>query len=186
MRCFIVVVLLLGFFQAPQSKAEETVMLPLACGELLPDISPYLEFFEAVALGSVKSDPRFSKRLFRILSLRNKLQNRGLLGRAQNPVDTLIRKTLCFYREQKEPVRPIPFDDAKLVAFLKPASFDLESKVDQAVYDLELERYQRQQYELRLDRNQSSIRRLRSEADRAAESSLKKLTSKAKKKVTRQ
>lgn len=185
MRCFIVMGLL-GFLVATPVRGEDTVMLPLNCSELLPDVSPYLQFFEAVALGAVRSDPRFSKRVFRILSIREKVQEKGLMGRTHNPVDVLIRKTLCFYRDQKEPVRPIAFDDKKFLAFLKPASFELEAKVDQAVYDLELERYQRQQYELRLQSNRGSIKKLRAEAERAAESSFNKLTSQAKQKVSRQ
>ena len=33
--------------------------------------------------------------------------------------DVLVRKTLCFYREQKEPLKPIAYDNAEFIKFLK-------------------------------------------------------------------
>src|SRR5687768_12693389 len=80
-------------------------MLPLSCSELLPDPGPFINFFEAVARGSVTHDKAFSKRMFKILALREKLSNMTDRTREQNPVDDLIKRTLCFYREQKEPLK---------------------------------------------------------------------------------
>jgi len=106
-------------------------MLPLNCAELLPDTSAFLNYFESVARGIVTKDRKFSRRLFRILSLREKLAEQGDRSREQNPVDNLIRKTLCFYREQKEPVRPISYDDAEFLKYLRSSITDLEAKVEE-------------------------------------------------------
>ena len=136
-------------------------MLPLNCSELLPDIAPFTDFFEAVAKGTVKTEPRFSKRLFKILALRGKLFESGRRMKKENPVDILIRKTLCFYREQKEPLKPISYDNPHFIAFLRSASMDLENKVDEAIFQWEFERYQRDYYEAQLDKNSKIIRKLR-------------------------
>jgi hypothetical protein len=158
-------------------------LLPLNCAELLPDPSPFSNFFEAIARGSVSSDPKLSRRLFRIISLRDKLAETSRGTRDQNPIDVLIRRTLCFYREQREPLKAITIDDPPFLFYLKSSLSDLEKKVDETVFQAELERQQRAEYERRLRDNQSIIERVQKQADTEAEKDFKRLSERARKKA---
>src|SRR5947209_14947948 len=91
-----------GRAEAAISSDSSYFLLPMSCAELLPDPAPYLGFFEAVGKGLVAKDRALSKRIFRVLSLREKLAEEPDRAREGNPVDVLIRKTLCYYREQKD------------------------------------------------------------------------------------
>src|SRR4051812_4106201 len=70
-------------------------LLPINCSELLPDDSPFVQFFEAVGRGNATANRSFSKRIFRLVSMREKAMRSADRIRDQNPVDRLIRKTLC-------------------------------------------------------------------------------------------
>jgi hypothetical protein len=164
----------------PESGA---FMLPLNCSELLPDTAPFLNFFEAVGKGAVAKNRRLAKRIFKIMALRERLAEIPDRAREQNPIDTLIRKTLCFYREQKEPLSPVGYDDAAFVAFLKGSLPDLEEKIDKVIYQSEYDRQQRKEYERQLERNQGVVLNLRREADLEADQSFERITNRAKRKV---
>lgn len=163
-----------------------TYMMPMNCNELLPDNGPYVQFFDAVAHGQVALDKSLSKRLFRISSLREKVGDAAERSREQNPVDLVIRKSICFYREQKEPLQPIAFDNPGFVKFLKGALKDLENKVDDMVFQAEFERYQRREFERKVNKNKAMIEVLKKEADRDAERAFNKISSAAKKKIQEQ
>jgi len=160
-----------------------TYLLPINCSELLPDNSPFLGFFTAVASGTVVSDQRLSRRLFRVLALREKINDNPDLTRDQNPIDLLIRKTLCFFREQKDPLRTVPFDDPEFLKFMKSAVKDLEAKVDDAVFGLEFELQQRTEYEKRMEKNRKVIDAVQREAQKEAEVVYNRLSRNAKRKA---
>lgn len=170
----------------PTNRDFQSASLPLTCAELLPDTTPYLLFFEAVGRGQVATNRTFSKRIYRILSLRERMVDVVEKGRDQNPIDSLVRKTLCFYREQKEPLKPVPFDDTAFLSFLKVSMKDLETKVDEAVYEWELERQQRKEFERMALRNQKKVDSLVREADVEADRVFEKLSQRAKRKVKTQ
>ena len=157
--------------------------MPISCAELLQDASPFLGFFEAVAKGTVAQDMKLSRRIFRILALREKLGDITGRSREGNPVDTLIRRTLCFYREQKEPLKPIAFDDADFLKFLRESVKDLELKVDDTIFQWEFEREQRREYERRLRQNAGVVKSVQKEADAEAERTYDRLSGAARKKV---
>jgi hypothetical protein len=181
------VLLLAGLALAAAGEAApmrgRSVVLPMTCAELLPEAEPFTEFFEAAARGSVTTNARLSKRMFRVLSMRDKLTEVEKRGPADNAINALIRKTLCFYRENTDPVRPIPFDDPQFMKYMTSAIEDLERKADEAVFDAEFARLQREEYEKRLERNQDLIEQLRQEADRAAQRSYEQLSQKARRKI---
>lgn len=169
--------------RTPLNPESSSFLLPMSCAELLQDATPFLSFFEAVAQGMVAQDRKFSRRLFRVLSLRDKLGETTGRTREANPVDTLVRKTLCFYREQKEPLRPIPFDDPEFLKFLKAGLKDLEEKVDDTVFQWEFERQQRREYERKLKQNQGMVETVQKEAESDAERAFDRLSDAARKKV---
>lgn len=183
-------VLVLGFAlnsgAAPSSQGQGPQLLPLTCAELLPDVTPYVLFFDAVGRGQVAKDRRFSKRVYRVLALRDRVNDFMDKGADVNPVDGLIRKTLCFYREQKEPLRAIPYDDAEFLKFLKGSIKDLESKVESAVFDWELERQERREFERRARKNQKIVDSVIREADIEADQAFDKIAQRAKKKAISQ
>lgn len=158
-------------------------LLPLECSELLPDSGPYLQFFEAVARGSLKKDKAFSKRIFRILALREKMQSSAQQSRDQNPLDLLIRKTLCFYREKKEPLKMVPYDDPAFMAFLHGSLNDLETKVEETIFQREFDKQQRKEYERLLTQNQELEESVRGQAEVDADRNFDRLSSAARKKV---
>lgn len=166
---------------APLQARE--ISLPMTCAELLPEAEPFRNFFEAVARGMVTSNTRLSKRMFFVLSMRQKLSASDKRSREDNPLDTLVRKTLCFFRENKEPLRAIPFDDAQFKKYIASSIDELEKKANEAVFQAEFDRLQRESYEKRLDRNRDLVERVRQEADRAAQHSFEQLTKKARRKV---
>jgi hypothetical protein len=168
------------------SGSDGVSMLPMNCSELLPDTSPYLSFFESVARAAVTKDRKFSRRLYRILSLRDKFAESPERGREQNPVDILVRRTLCFYREQKAPTSPVSFDDPGIVAFLKVSISELETKVKQSLYQVELDRQQRREYERRLKQNQGLVDNIQRQADDEADRTFDQMAKSAKKKARSQ
>lgn len=156
------------------------VLLPINCAELLPDQGPFLDFFDTVARGAAAKNKKLSSEIFYILSMRERLDRGDLEREGQNPVDVLIRKTLCFYREQKAPLKPVAYDDPTFVRFLNDSVAELSKKVDDTVFRAEYERLQRHQYELKLSRNQAGIDQLREAADQSAAKTFKSLSRKAK------
>jgi hypothetical protein len=178
-----------GLFLSAQKSvgatAPETgvLMLPMNCQELLPDPTPFLSFFEAIGRSNVSKDRQFAKRVYRIISLREKFGEAPDRAREQNPVDLLIRRTLCFYREQKAPTTPVAFDDPGLVTFLKNGIGELEKKVTASLFDVELERQQRRAYERKMRSNQGLVEKIQDEADLEAERTFQKLATTAKKRV---
>ncbi len=167
----------------PARSADGVYLMPMNCTELLPDHSLFIGFMEAVAKGQVTADRALSKRLFRILALREKMVDAAAKYRDSNPVDLLIRKTECFYREQKEPLAQVPFNDSQFLAFLRSNLKELETKIDDAILDWQIEQEQRGKYEAQLQKNQSLVESLRKEADREAKVAFEKLSSNAKRKV---
>lgn len=175
--------LTLRVWSAPSSQGVGAQSLPMTCAELLPDVTPYLLFFDAVGRTQVSRDRRFSKRLYRILALRDRLNDFADKGSDINPVDALIRKTLCFYREQKEPIKPVPYDDAEFLSFLKTSLPELEKKVDAAVFQWELERQEKKEFERRAHKNQQIVESILREAEIEAEQTFDQLARRAKKKA---
>ncbi len=159
------------------------VMMPLNCGELLPDNAPYINFFEGVARNAISSDKTLAKRILRILALRDKLAEYVDRSRGQNPVDTLIRKTICFYREQKEPLKPIAVDDPDFLNFMKKSLPDLETKVDDSIFQAEFERYRRVELERQAQRNQGAMNSLEEQANHDADRSFENISKAARRKV---
>ncbi len=168
---------------AKVDSSQPTYLLPTSCAELMPDASPYLGFMQAVALGSVSSDRNFSKRVLRILAMRGKLNEMSERARESNPIDKLIEKTLCFYREQKEPLRTVPYDDQAFSKYMKTSLRELELKVEDAVYQAEVERVQKKHYEIQLQKNREVVEELKIEAETQAEKSFERLSSSAKQKL---
>ncbi len=164
--------------------ADNTVfLLPLECSELLPDNTPFVRFFESVARGRLRQDKTFAKRIFEVVALRDRIQNTGAQAREQNPIDLLIRKTLCFYREKKDPLRLVPYDDADFLAYLKPNLGDLEKKVAEVIAQREYDREQRLEYERMLTQNQALEDAVRAQAELAAEKEYERLAKKARMKA---
>lgn len=158
-------------------------LLPMNCSELLPDPGIFLGFMESAAKGHATSDRSLSKRIFRILSIRNRLEGAISKHSDRNPVDILIFKTLCFYREQKEPTRAIPFDDPPFVSYLRQALPELENRVDDVIFQAEFERNLRDRYERKLEANQQLVAQLQAEAERDAENSYSRIANTARKKA---
>ncbi len=157
--------------------------LPASCGELLSDISPFLGFLEAVANGLANSDRNLSRRLLRLLSLRAEVLRNNERLRSDNGIDGTLRRALCFYREQREPLRPVTFDDEGFIRFLRESIGELEKKVESSIFDVELEAARRRQLENRLAKNRVAAERLELEANRAARTSYNRILEQARKKA---
>lgn len=178
---------LFALFAMPSRAAiikENTVfLLPLECSELLPDSGPYLKFMEAIARGNLRKDKNLSKRVFKILATREKMQQSIDESHETNPVDILIRKTLCFYREKKEPLKMVPYDDPQFLAFLHGSIGDLEKKVEESIFQREYDKHQRKEYERQLGENQDLEDTIRSQAEVDADRNFDRLSKAAKRKV---
>ena len=78
-------------------------------------------------------------------------------------------------------MKPVTFDDANFISYLSSALKEVESKVDDIVYQWELDRVQKAQFEKIVEKNQHLIQKMKMEADEMAEAEVKKLSQKAKK-----
>lgn len=175
------------FLKLPTASAavesRSIVMLPISCSELLQETEPFINFFEAVGRGLVKTDKELSKKIFSILALREKLEELSTARGRRNPIDILIQKTLCFYREQKEPLKEVSYDNSRFVSFIKESISELDKKVQEAIYKYEVERFRREYYELKLEENNKLAQSLRLEAQKIAELKYKTISNRAKKKI---
>jgi hypothetical protein len=158
-------------------------LLPLECSELLPDSGPYLQFFEAVGRGRLRNDKPLSKRIFEVLALREKMQKDASQSREQNPIDLLVRKTLCFYREKKEPLKMVPYDDPAFLGYLRSSLGDLEAKVREVISQREYDRQQRKEYERLLTENQELEDSVRTQAEVSADREFERLSNSARRKA---
>jgi len=173
-------------YAAPVPQEGGVFIMPMSCAELLQDPAPFLGYFEAVAKGQVSKDRKFSRRLFRVLSLREKLGEATGRTREANPIDAIIRRTICFYREQKEPLKPVAFDDEEFLKFLRVSVKELEEKVDDSIFQWEFERQQRREYERRMKVSEGAAQTVSREAERDADLTYDRLTTAARKKVQSQ
>ncbi len=162
---------------------QAVFMMPMNCAELLPDSSNFIGFFGSVARGTANQDKMLSRKLLRILALRERINDIADLSRQPNPVDTLIQKTICFYRVQKEPLKPVPFDDEDFLHFLKTSLKELETKVEDAVFQVQFEKFQREEYARRVQQNRNILQALEREADKDAGRTFDRLSSGAKRKA---
>lgn len=158
-------------------------LLPLNCAELLPDSTPFIQFFEGVGRSSVLNEPKFARRIFRLLSFREKLAEER--PKDQNPVDNLIRKTLCFYREQREPLKAVTISDEKFLSYLRASLKELENKVEEAAFQVELEKQEKAEYERRVKGHEGKIEKIYQEVDHQVENEFRRISQSAKRKVTR-
>lgn len=155
-------------------------LLPLNCAELLPDTQPFLTFFGSVARSTVVTDSTLSKRMFRVLALREKIQESG---RDSGISDVLIRRTLCFYRQQKEPLAQVSYQDPDFVKYLRTALPELEKKLEDVILNIEIAKAEESHFQDQIERNQRSVERLERDAIREADSTYKKLSKVARSKV---
>lgn len=143
-------------------------LMPMNCAELVPDSGPFLSFFESVARGLAVNNKIMARRLFRVLAMRDKLASEtGRVGDA-NPVDPLIRRFLCYYREQRNPTALVSYDDGQFLAFVKKELIALEKNVDLAVYAVAVEEHNRKEFERRMRAQQNLVETLKQEADEEA------------------
>lgn len=158
-------------------------LLPLECSELLPDNGPFLNFFEAVGRGNIRKDRGLSQRIFKVLAMRERIAQSGMQSHESNPVDLLVRKSLCFFREKKDPLRMIPYDDPQFLDFLRVSMGDLEKKVEEMVFQKEFDKAQRKEYERRLTENQELEDKVRGQAEVDADRNFERLSKAARRKV---
>lgn len=166
------------------SNAE--FLLPLNCTELLPDQTQFLSYFESVGKGQVKNNKRLSQRIFKILALRERLQKDTQIYEGKNPVDHLIQKTLCFYRQQKEPLAPVPFDDPKVVSFINQNLKELEAKVEAVVLEVEYRKAKESLLRRKALKYQKLVEEEKQIANRKANELFKILSNKANRKAQKE
>lgn len=169
-----------AFGSAPQQQN-----LPMTCSELMPENGPYVSFFESVGRGNALSNKAVALNVFMVLAYREKLASIMGRGSSDNPIDGLIRKALCIYRIETEPLKLVTFDDPKFIEAFKPIGKELEKKVAQVVQDAEVDRLRRQAYEKRLEKNSSLVEKLRREAEVSADRQFERIARAAKKEAKR-
>jgi len=169
--------------QASAFKENATYLLPLNCSELLPDNTTFLSYFEAVGRGQVISDKALSRKIFRVLALREKLNSTPDLFQGTNPIDVLIRKTLCYYRQQKDALQVVTYYDPKMVSYLKENMKDLEAKVDSAIFNCQFQQETKEALEKRAKKNEALVQDYMKEAQKSANQSFEKITKEAARKA---
>ena len=182
------IVLLLGVGSSVSLFANvgSAHLLPLNCSELLPDEAPFVSFFESVAKAGANEQRDLARRMLKVLALREKLASTTDWSQNENPVDELVRKTLCFYLEQKDPLRTITYNDPQIIAYLKEAIKPLEAKVEDAIFLAEFEREQKMRYEHQIEKNRELIRTLEQQAQRDAKAEYNEISKNARRKARKQ
>jgi len=170
-------------FGAIDHKESETYLLPLNCSELLPDNTPFVSYFELVGRGQVVSNKPFSRKVFKILALRDKLNASSHLFEGSNPVDIMIRRTLCFYREQRDPLQLVPYYDPKMVSFLSEGMKDLEQKVERVILDLQTQALDKERLARRAKQNEAVVQNEKRLAEKSAIQIFERINQQAVRKV---
>lgn len=166
--------------------AQPQYLLPLNCSELLPNESSFLSYFESVGRGQVATNKRLSERIFRILALREKLQESSSWVEGRNPIDDLIRRTLCFYRQQRDALSPVPFDSAEIVSFISQNIKELESKIEAAVLEIEYRKAKEDILKKKAQKYQQLVEKEKQIANRKARELFEALSRKAAKKAQKE
>lgn len=162
---------------------QPTYLMPINCSELVPDSSPFLGFFESFGRGVSSTSRDLSRRVFRMLAVRERIASETGRTGDSNPLDPLIRKFLCFYREQKEPLRIVAYDDSDFLRFVTKEISTLEKKIDDAIFQVAFEEHSRKEYERRISTQRAVIDAIRDQADREAIQLYDKISSTARSKV---
>lgn len=165
---------------------EPTYLLPLNCSELLPDNSTFVSYFDSVGRGQVLADKALSQKVFRILALREKLNDSPHLFEGANPVDVVIRRTLCYYRQQKDALQPVPYYDPKLLSFLKENIGELEKKVEAVILECQYKLMSKELLETRAKKNQALVDSAKKQAEKTADNVFDKLHQQALRKARNQ
>lgn len=168
---------------AEETSESPIYSMPRHCNELLPDILPFTQFLDSVARGLVATDKKLAKRLFTLIEMRNKLEASGEVDSLTNPVNILIRKTLCYYRGQRGATAVIAFDDTGLIKFLKENLKELEAKVEAEVLAEQTLKAQMAEYERRLKQNETVVEALKEQASNDASKRYSEISKKAKRRV---
>lgn len=150
------------------TKDTATYLLPFNCSELLPDNSAFLSFFESIARGQVVANKALSKKIFKVLALRDKLNQKPELFQGSNPLDALIARTLCYYREQKDALQIVPYYDPKLLEFLSQNIKDLEKKAEAVILDLQVQILNKEELGRRARQNEALVAAERESAEQSA------------------
>jgi len=171
-----------GALAVPSSSP--TYLLPMNCSELIPDPEPFLGFFEAIAQSQAVADKSLSRRILNTIALRNKLAEGW--AKDANPIDGLIRKTLCFYRQQTDPLGVIPYSDPRIIAYVRKSMPQLEEKTKEVIFLVELEKAQRDAFESQIDKNRHVVQSIEAQAQKDANKIFSDISKSAKKKVRTQ
>jgi hypothetical protein len=174
----------LGAFGAP-TKDSATYLLPFNCSELMPDNTPFVNFFESVGRGQILSNKTLSKQIFKVLALREKLNQKPDLFQGINPIDVLIRRTLCYYREQKDALQVVPYYEPKLLGFLGQSMKDLEKTVESTLLDLQLQVLNQEELGRRARQNDALVAAERGRAQQSANQIFDQIAKDAVRKVKR-
>ncbi|NBT58252.1 hypothetical protein EBT16_05660 [bacterium] len=172
-----------GRATAIPTQLEPTYLLPLNCSELLPDNSTFVSYFDSVGKGQVVSDKALSQKIFRILALRERVQDTPGLFDGANPVDVVIRRTLCYYRQQKDALRPVPYYDSHFLSFLKENIKDLEKKVEAVILECQYKLLSRELLEKRAKKNQALVESEKKQAEKTAAQIFERLNQQATRKA---
>lgn len=165
------------------TQGEPTYLLPLNCSELLPDNSTFVSYFDSVGRGQVTADKKLSQKIFRILALREKLNDSPGLFEGLNPVDVVIRRTLCFYRQQRDALQPVPYYDPKMLSFLNENIKELEKKVEAVILECQYKRMSKELLESRAKKNQALVDSEKKQAEKTAGQVFDKLNQQAARKA---
>jgi len=174
-----------GSWAAPL-PGEPTYLLPLNCSELLPDNSAFVSYFDSVGRGQVVADKALSQKIFRILALRQKLNDSPSLFDGANPVDVVIRRTLCYYRQQKDALQPVPYYDPKILSFLKENIGELEKKVEAVILECQYKVISKELLETRAKKNQAMVESVKKQAEKTADQVFDKIHQQALRKAKQQ
>lgn len=169
----------LVFLGGPTLVAQPQYLLPLNCSELLPQEASFLSYFESVGKGQVATNKKLSERIFRILALRDQLQESSSLIEDRNPIDELVRRTLCFYRQQKDALSPVPFDSPEMVSFIGQNIRELESKVEAVILEIEYRKASQDILKRKAQRHQRLVDKEKQIAARKARELFETLSRKA-------
>jgi hypothetical protein len=96
------ITLILISFLSLYSPAQTRTM-PNTCKELLPELSPYIEFMEQIGASWIEKSPKKAKKVYDALAIRTLYQEttRDYI----NPIDKMLKDFLCtFYKNNNENV----------------------------------------------------------------------------------
>ena len=139
--------------------------MPSNCKSLLPDIDPFLNFFNETGALWIDTKPGKSKKIFKILAFGNLYNSKS--NKTENPIFNLIKRKLCKCFELNNQ-KIFTANSVTVRKYLKENLIKMLDISKQEYVSLITKNYINQLSNIRKEQNSSKVIKLKNEATKEA------------------